>query len=142
MSYINLTPRALIIRKGEAVCGAYSERAFLGLLLSPLHAGLRVESRGFLRELVEAPLAVEDGVVAGHGAFLVHGRYVELVHEDGYTTSYTGLERILVSNGREVKEGDAIGTIGTSSNYYGDSAILFSVSQDGIRINPETVCKF
>ena len=83
-----------------------------------------------------------SGTVESVGFTPDRRRYVELVHEDGYTTSYTGLERILVSNGREVKEGDAIGTIGTSSNYYGESAILFSVSQDGIRINPETVCKF
>ena len=86
--------------------------------------------------------ASASGTVESVGFTPDRRRYVELVHEDGYTTSYTGLERILVSNGREVKEGDAIGTIGTSSNYYGESAILFSVSQDGIRINPETVCKF
>ena len=86
--------------------------------------------------------ASASGTVESVGFTPDRRRYVELVHEDGYTTSCTGLERILVSNGREVKEGDAIGTIGTSSNYYGESAILFSVSQDGIRINPETVCKF
>ena len=86
--------------------------------------------------------ASASGTVESVGFTPDRRRYVELVHDDGYATRYTGLERILVSAGSEVDEGDAIGTIGTSSSYYGSSAILFSVSQDGIRINPETVCRF
>ena len=86
--------------------------------------------------------ASASGTVANVGFTPDRRRYVEIVHDDGYTTSYTGLERVLVPRGSSVSEGDAIGMIGTSSDYYGESAILFSVSQDGIRINPETVCKF
>ena len=87
-------------------------------------------------------LSASSGEVTGTGRDASGRRFVEITHADGFVTRYTGLERVLAVSGQAADAGMIIGTIGMTSSYYGESAILFSISLDGINLNPEDYCRF
>jgi murein DD-endopeptidase MepM/ murein hydrolase activator NlpD len=63
------------------------------------------------------------------------GRFVVLSHEDGYRTSYAHLDQISVKVGDPVRQGDAIGIMGSTGSI-GKRALYFSIEQDGTALNP------
>ena len=86
-------------------------------------------------------LSASDGIVTGVG--MSGGRrYVEITSPEGLILRYSDIESPLVRKGAETGKGSIIGMVGSSSIYYGEPALLFSVSQDGISIDPEDAVRF
>ena len=57
---------------------------------------------------------VADGVVVAAGYNGGHGYYVEIKHDDEWTTSYSHLSRVGVRRGQNVRQGDFIGKVGST----------------------------
>ena len=70
------------------------------------------------------------------------GKSVRLMHQDGYSTVYYGLESIIVHTSEAVERGDIIGTIGTSSRIFDAPAVLFRVEQNGVVLDPMNMTEF
>ncbi|GEM_PF-4548530 len=80
--------------------------------------------------------AVMDGEVTGvYDDSEGLGRYLELVHDDGYETVYGHLERIHVEEGEQVSQGDEIAESGSSGMTL-DPVLYFSISRDGVPVDP------
>ncbi len=63
------------------------------------------------------------------------GRFVVLSHDNGYRTKYAHLKDVNVTVSQAVKQGDSIGTMGSSGNI--DKVMLyFSIEQDGVALDP------
>ena len=87
-----------------------------------------------------AVTAAADGKIQDFPNDPDYGRGVVIYHDGGYITEYYGLETIMVGTGRSVRQGETIGSIGTSSTYFdGEPAVLFCVRQSGIALDPETM---
>lgn len=63
------------------------------------------------------------------------GRFVVLSHENGYRTTYAHLEEVSVKVGDQVKQGQDIGSIGSTGNI-GKNTLYFSIEQEGVALNP------
>jgi len=63
-----------------------------------------------------AVLVSEDGRVKGTGDHRTAGKWIDVVHEEGYVTRYLHLQRILVRKDDEVDAGEVIGRVGDSGN--------------------------
>ncbi len=72
------------------------------------------------------------GRVAVNGSY---GRYVILIHADGYQTLYAHLSRSHVSSGMFVDQGYTIGTMG-STGYSTGSHLHFSIFKSGKHLDP------
>ena len=111
--------------------------ASVGLRHNPLY---KVETRHDGIDLI-APqgspvFASADGVVrsvvrSGKGL----GNIVEIDHRNGYTTRYALLGDITVSQGRTVKRGQKIGTVGISSTTFAPH-LHYEVRRDGAVLDP------
>jgi lipoprotein NlpD len=64
------------------------------------------------------------------------GRFVVISHADGYRTTYGHLESISVKVGDQVKQGDIVGTMGSTGSI-GKTTLYFSLEQEGTALNPE-----
>lgn len=123
---------------------------------SPVPGGRVIKHRGeFYRDRAEtvdgvviaaapgtAVVSASDGVVKSVGMTDDRRRYVEIAGTDGYSALYMDMENPRVRAGQELEQGSIIGMIGSSSKYYGEPAILFSIMQDGISIDPEDMIAF
>lgn len=65
------------------------------------------------------------------------GTYIELSHEEGYQTVYGHLDRVLVREGQQVRQGENIAESG-STGLTLRPVLYFSISKDGIPLDPET----
>jgi murein DD-endopeptidase MepM/ murein hydrolase activator NlpD len=63
------------------------------------------------------------------------GNYVEIQHEKGYRSKYTHLDEIKVVRGQKVKQGQIIGTIGTSGGAVAPH-LHYEVSKNNNLVNP------
>ena len=63
------------------------------------------------------------------------GRYVVILHNDGYETAYAHLNTILVSEGQQVDLSTVIGTVGSTGRSTGPH-LHFQLTKDGRTINP------
>lgn len=59
-------------------------------------------------------LAVADGTVAYAGEEGAYGRLIVINHQEGLQTRYAQLGKVTVKAGQTVKQGDSIGTVGSS----------------------------
>ncbi len=75
------------------------------------------------------------GRVGRVGVSGIYGRYVVLVHADGYQTLYAQLSRTLVAAGSYVAQGQTIGAMGTSG-FGSGSHLHFSIFKDGQPVDP------
>lgn len=80
-------------------------------------------------------MAAADGVVVDAQRDSQMGRTLVIQHEEGYKTTYAGLETVSASVGDEVTSGQVIGTIGTSSPF-GRPTLYFRIEQGGIQLDP------
>lgn len=80
-------------------------------------------------------MAAADGVVVDAQRDSQMGRTLVIQHEEGYKTTYAGLETVSASVGDEVSSGQVIGTIGTSSPF-GRPTLYFRIEQGGIQLDP------
>lgn len=60
-----------------------------------------------------------DGTVGVVGDSTILGKYVTVLHADGYETLYAHCSRISVSSGQRVARGDALGAVGATGNATG-----------------------
>lgn len=80
-------------------------------------------------------MAAADGVVVDAQRDSQMGRTLVIQHEEGYKTTYAGLETVSASVGDEVSSSQVIGTIGTSSPF-GRPTLYFRIEQGGIQLDP------
>lgn len=84
-------------------------------------------------------IATGHGNEPGSSGMASYGNYVQIKHDDGYTTFYAHLDSVYVSVGDYVDEGQEIGYMGDSGNAYG-AHLHFEVRtsvEGSSRINPE-----
>jgi murein DD-endopeptidase MepM/ murein hydrolase activator NlpD len=85
-------------------------------------------------------LAIAAGTVtfAGGNACCSYGLYVIVKHADGYTSLYSHLSSIGVSEGQEVKQGASLGKSGNTGFSTGVHVHL-EIRKDGVAIDPLTL---
>lgn len=83
--------------------------------------------------------AVGNGVIKfsgwnSHG----YGNFVSIRHNSVYSTNYAHMSRIYVGYGQSIKQGDIIGTVG-STGFSTGPHLHFEMVKNGTKINPLTV---
>jgi murein DD-endopeptidase MepM/ murein hydrolase activator NlpD len=97
------------------------------------HAGIDLANR------IGTPVvASQSGKVSYVGYRGNYGKTIILVHQQGYTTLYGHLNKILVKRGQVVRQGEKIGTIGNSGRSTGPH-LHFEVRQQRRYIDPLTL---
>ena len=79
--------------------------------------------------------AFADGTVLAVAESTELGKYVEVVHANGYTTLYAHCSRINASAGQSVKAGDPIAEVGSTGDATGNH-LHFELCCDGTYLNP------
>jgi len=80
--------------------------------------------------------AAKDGVIINIGDFFYSGNIVFVDHGQGFITSYCHLDSVKVSKGQSVRQGDILGTIGSTGRATGPH-LHWSVSLNGVRVDPQ-----
>jgi murein DD-endopeptidase MepM/ murein hydrolase activator NlpD len=80
-------------------------------------------------------VAARDGVVASVGVLAGYGNVVELAHEQGVTTLYAHLSRILVEPAERVTRGTVVGLVGQTGDATGPH-LHFELRVRGAAIDP------
>lgn len=96
---------------------------------------------------IAAPLGTPVGAAAAgkvilatssidsQGHLVGYGNYVVIAHGDGFLTLYGHLEKILVTAGQEVQQGQVIGLEGATGNATGPH-VHFEIRLNGIYVDP------
>ena len=79
--------------------------------------------------------AFAEGKVTAIGESSDLGKYLELQHDNGYTTLYAHCSKVTASSGQKVKRGDPIAEVGETGEATG-SHLHFALYQDTLYINP------
>lgn len=82
--------------------------------------------------------AAGDGTIdyaSRHGSY---GNYVRIRHNNQYATAYAHMHRISVKKGQRVKQGDVIGTVGTTGRSTGPH-LHYEVLSHGNQVNPKDI---
>lgn len=96
-----------------------------------LHNGLDIKgSTG------DSIYAAADGTVTDAGYSSSRGNYVTIRHPSGLSTNYLHLNEISTAKGEEVKQGDVIGTLGSTGRSTGPH-LHFEVVKNGVMVDPE-----
>ncbi len=66
-----------------------------------------------------------------------YGNLVEIQHENGFTTRFAHLSRILVSKGQKIEAGTNIGKVGSTGRSTGPH-LHYEVRVHGVAVNPKT----
>lgn len=80
-------------------------------------------------------MCAADGAVVDLGTDDNYGKFVIIQHVQGYKTTYAFLDSVSVTIGNEVKQGDVIGTV-SSSTTFSSPTIYFQIDQSGIALDP------
>ncbi|MUG46003.1 peptidoglycan DD-metalloendopeptidase family protein [Paenibacillus woosongensis] len=96
-----------------------------------LHNGLDI--KGNIGDLI---YAAADGTVAEAGYSTSRGNYVTISHPSGLSTNYLHLNEISTEKGKKVKQGDVIGTLGSTGRSTGPH-LHFEVVKNGVMVDPE-----
>lgn len=81
---------------------------------------------------------VADGVVTFSGRQGGYGNYVVIKHPDKNATAYAHLGRVTVRLGQRVKQGETIGTVGSTGTATGPN-LHFEYLVRGVRTNPSRI---
>ena len=79
--------------------------------------------------------AFADGEVTAVGDSSDLGKYLELRHENGYSTLYAHCSKVTASSGQKVKRGDPIAEVGQTGEATGPH-LHFALCQDTLYLNP------
>ncbi len=82
-------------------------------------------------------VAARDGIVVTAGVLPGYGNMIEVQHEQGVSTLYAHLSRILVDPGKRVTRGTTIGLVGATGDATGPH-LHFEVHLRGAPIDPAT----
>ncbi|MGO1296794.1 MAG: peptidoglycan DD-metalloendopeptidase family protein [Vibrio sp.] len=82
--------------------------------------------------------AAGDGVVKKAGYNQYNGNYVFIRHSNTYTTKYLHLKRRFVKTGQRIKQGQTIGTLGSTGRVTG-AHLHYEFLVHGVHKNPRTV---
>ena len=82
--------------------------------------------------------AAMDGTVTYAGWMGGYGKLIVITDKNGYSTRYGHLSRINVRKGSQVRQGQTIGTVGSTGRSTG-THLHFEVRKDGNPINPQKV---
>ncbi len=111
----------------------------ISVLFGEFYNGRRIDGVVIASHSGEAVRASLSGFVVDTGISPVYGKFIAIMHESGYKTSYYALESVDVRTGDNVEKGSVIGSVGDSNTYFGKPSLLFVIEQSGIKINPENV---
>ncbi|MBR5152324.1 MAG: M23 family metallopeptidase [Clostridia bacterium] len=81
-------------------------------------------------------LAAKDGTVVFAGIADGYGNYLILDHGNGLRTAYAHCDKLYVSDGDCVVQGQQIATMGSTGNSTGPH-LHFEIQQDGVFLNPQ-----
>jgi len=110
-----------------------------GLRMHPILGYARMHRGLDFRAGMGSPIvAVADGVVARAGWAGGYGNQVRINHAGGLSTSYSHMSRFSVSPGQRIRQGQQIGTIGTTGLSTGPH-LHFETYRNGVAINPRSV---
>lgn len=118
-----------------AVTSRYGKRKDPLNKRSAFHTG--IDLRGKPGEKIRA---TANGIVKKAFRNGGHGNYVMLDHGNGYTTSFSHMQKYLVRRGDQVKRGQVIGLIGSTGRSTGPH-LHYEVAIDGKTLNPYTFMK-
>ncbi|MFD3260516.1 peptidoglycan DD-metalloendopeptidase family protein [Paenibacillus lentus] len=96
-----------------------------------LHNGLDI--KGNTGDLI---YAAADGKVTDTGYSSSRGNYVTISHPSGLSTNYLHLHEVSTTKGDQVKQGDVIGTLGSTGRSTGPH-LHFEVVKNGVMVDPE-----
>jgi murein DD-endopeptidase MepM/ murein hydrolase activator NlpD len=82
--------------------------------------------------------AAGEGLVEVAGWNGGYGNYVRLRHGNGYATAYAHMTRINVKSGQRVRQGQIIGTVGSTGSSTGPH-LHYEVLLQGKQVNPMNV---
>ena len=100
------------------------------------HSG--IDFRGRRGEKIKA---TADGIIKKAFKNGGYGNYVMIDHGNGYTTSYSHMQKYLVRRGDHVKRGQVIGLVGNTGRSTGPH-LHYEIALDGKTINPYNFMKF
>ncbi len=64
------------------------------------------------------------------------GRFIQISHEGGYKTTYEHLESVGVKVGSQVRQGEPLGSMGTTGTEFTEPTLFFKIEQGGIALDP------
>ncbi|MFT5701554.1 MAG: murein DD-endopeptidase MepM/ murein hydrolase activator NlpD [Desulforhopalus sp.] len=102
---------------------------------SAFHTG--IDFRGKRGEKIRA---TGDGVVKKAFKNGGYGNYVMIDHGNGYTTSFSHMQKYLVRRGDQIKRGQVIGLVGNTGRSTGPH-LHYEVALDGRTVNPYNFMK-
>jgi len=79
--------------------------------------------------------AVADGKISETGYGTINGKYIKVVHAEGFVSHYTHLHKVHVKEGDTVKKGASIGTVG-STGYSTGPHLHFELRRNGKVLDP------
>ena len=116
------------------VSSGYGWRTLYGQ--SNFHAGIDIAGSGIYGKAV---IASNSGTVSTVVYSSVgYGNYIILDHGGGYMTLYGHLSSIFVSQGETMKQGDAIGAVGSTGNSTGPH-LHFEIRIQGEKVDPNGI---
>ena len=101
-----------------------------------VYNGMPLNGVAFSQEAGSAVYAIADGFVMDAGSSSQFGRFVTIVHQDGFKSSYYCLEVVNVRVGQRVKAGDVIATVGSSNRYFETPTLYFTLEQGSLTLDP------
>lgn len=108
------------------------------------HLGIDIVNEGYTLGTVVAHSAgtvsyVQTGYgnAQGSSGMASYGNMVKINHNNGYESWYAHLDRVYVTTGQTVSEGQEIGYMGNTGNSYGGHT-HFEVHKNGTRIDPSS----
>ena len=130
------TAPPISIKEMTAVSSVYRSRTNPITHEKEFHAG--IDYRAKKGTIV---VAAADGIVFKAGKEGNYGNLVAINHLNGYETTYTHLDQILVREDQQVTKGDTIGTVGNTGRSTGDH-LHFEIAYLDKKINPEQFYPF
>ena len=80
--------------------------------------------------------AVGSGIVIKAGRYRGYGRCVIIKHKEGYESLYGHMNKVFVKKGNKVKDGDPIGTVG-STGFSTGTHLHYEISRNGKFTDPK-----
>lgn len=134
-------PEGISIRKtlmktpvdGARISSGYGMRRHPVLGYNKMHKGM-----DFAAPTGTPIYAAGDGIIEEAGRKGSYGKYVRIRHNSKLKTAYAHMHRIKVKRGTRVKQGEVIGTVGSTGRSTGPH-LHYEVLLSGKQVNPRSV---